>query len=396
MIPHFAHRRILVLAATAFILFSVYLGATRLSVQSFQRENVAHATQPTQQDEHIEEDKSPEIRLNKADLPMSYGQFNRPAFEGLKVIEALPEQYVPTPENGRRLIIIGDIHGMDTELQALLEEASHNGTNDHVIAVGDMINKGPDSAGVVSRLMAMNASAVRGNHEDRILLAHNAIEESYGVSKDLETQLDQDPEGGLRDLVLARHLSKDHIKWLSALPAILTVDQLGMYIVHAGLVPGVELEKQDPWAVMNMRTLSYPRQEIREKEGEAPRLNKRHEEEPEDAQSPPDDEDVDMDTSIIPFDRRIALPSDGHKGERWTDAWNLHQLRLPRRLRRTVVYGHDAKTGYKESKYTFGLDSACIKGEALTALIVEASEGGGFKHKTLQVRCRESEGTSEE
>jgi bis(5'-nucleosyl)-tetraphosphatase (symmetrical) len=387
-------RRWLVLAATAFILTSVYLCGSRLSDQSYEREPAVHAIQPTQGkgDAASKDDGILQVKLNHADLQMSYGQFARPSFADIKLIEALPEEFVPTAQNGRRLIIIGDIHGMDTELQSLLEKASYDGTRDHVIAVGDMVNKGPDSAGVVSRLMTLNASAVRGNHEDKILLAHKAIQASYGASKDLETQLDQENNGQLRDLVLARHLSKDHIKWLSQRPAILTVDQLNMYIVHAGLVPGVELEKQDPWAVMNMRTLTYPREELREKAGEEPRLYKR-----DDAGSnAADDDTADMDDSVIPFDRRVALPNEGHKGRRWTDAWNKYQQRLPRRLRRTVVYGHNAKSGYKESKYTIGLDSACVKGGALSALIVEAGGSGGFKHKTLQVRCRASESTSKD
>lgn len=40
----------------------------------------------------------------------------------------------------------------------------------------------------------------------------------------------------------------------------------------------------------------------------------------------------------------------------------------------TVVYGHDAKSGLSLKEYTKGLDSGCVKGGKLTALVV--SDGG--------------------
>ena len=445
-----SQRRILILAATLFFVSSVYLTSTRLFNMEFTRgdkyptSSSSSSDKPSDKvgDKHREKVK-PGVKLNHADLPMSYGGFNRPKFDNLKLMDKLPAEFVPTVENGRRLIVLGDIHGMSNELESILTKVFYNETRDHLIAVGDMISKGPDSTGVVSKLMSLNASAVRGNHEDRILLARSAINSQHGVAAELESPENQERRGELQDLVTARGMSPEHIKWLENLPVILTIDELSIYVVHAGLVPGVDVESQDPWAVMNMRTLSYPREEIRAKEGEKPRERRRRAEEAVDIndgpsleslsekqdddvpdtsrfvqseQPQPDSEaelvgegtsegnidslpnpdspdtaespEIDMDTTGIPWDRQIAIPNDGHKGEKWTDAWNSHQLRLPRRQRRTVIYGHDAKTGYKESKYTFGLDSGCVKGEALSALIIEASGTGGFKHKTLQIRCQ--------
>lgn len=51
----------------------------------------------------------------------------------------------------------------------------------------------------------------------------------------------------------------------------------------------------------------------------------------------------------------------------------------------TVIYGHDAKTGLKIRTYTKGLDSGCVKGGKLTALIIE--DGG--KQSLVQVNCKE-------
>jgi len=62
-----------------------------------------------------------------------------------------------------------------------------------------------------------------------------------------------------KDRALVRALGQKRIKWLKKCPVILRVGQLGslgeVVVVHAGLAPSVELKKQDPFMVMNMRTI---------------------------------------------------------------------------------------------------------------------------------------------
>lgn len=151
---------------------------------------------------------------------------------------------------------------------SLLDKVRFHPRNDHLIFAGDMISKGPDSPGVVDFGHEIGASCVRGNHEDRVLLAYRDIH-----SKQLPLQgPDEDPRwagddmseesfshGDYRDRALARQLSARQVDWLRQCPAILRVGEIGgmgeVVVVHAGLVPGIELEKQDPFAVMNMRTI---------------------------------------------------------------------------------------------------------------------------------------------
>lgn len=51
----------------------------------------------------------------------------------------------------------------------------------------------------------------------------------------------------------------------------------------------------------------------------------------------------------------------------------------------TVVYGHDSKTSLAISEFTKGLDSGCVKGEKLTALVIEASG----RQSLVQEKCRD-------
>jgi hypothetical protein len=215
-------------------------------------------------------------------------------FDDITLLADLSPQFVPKPidvsrtgsaesagsASYRRLIVIGDIHGMKTELLALLKKVNFDPKTDHLICAGDMISKGPDSVGVVKLLMDLGADAVRGNHEDRILLAWQRMHSrtraqvpvtvadstvsSDGADPDaLDTELAATDSfshsGEYKDRLLAKKFSSKQIEWLKHRPVIMrvgAVEGLGeVVVVHAGLVPGVRLERQDPSAVMNMRTI---------------------------------------------------------------------------------------------------------------------------------------------
>jgi diadenosine tetraphosphatase ApaH/serine/threonine PP2A family protein phosphatase len=295
------------------------------------------------------------------------------------LVQTLDQSLVPTSgkrkDRNGKLVIVGDVHGMKNELVKLLDKVQFNKATDHLILAGDMISKGPDSTGVLDLVMELGATAVRGNHEDRILLAYAGLH-----SKDV--QLDFDPfsedssvrdekladsemyshKGEFKDRLLAKQLSHKHIAWLKKCPVILRVGEIeGMgqvLVVHAGLVPGINLHAQDPYFVMNMRTI----------------------------------------------DLKTHIPSDSREGTKWTKVsksrhpidkkyltyplklWNYYQGRLEPRQRSTVIYGHDSKRGLSIDTYTKGLDTGCLKGGQLTALVIEGGLSGA-KQTIVQVNC---------
>lgn len=167
------------------------------------------------------------------------------------------------------------IHLSISLVQTLLTKVSFNPAHDHLICTGDIIAKGPASGAVINLLISLKASCVRGNHEDRILLTYQDLK-SRGRLLVPEPQPDQqshheedelaDQGNGPaeRDRDLASSLTPAQIHYLSSCPVILRLGHIpGMgetIVVHGGLVPGVELEKQDPVSVMNMRTLDLETQ----------------------------------------------------------------------------------------------------------------------------------------
>lgn len=70
----------------------------------------------------------------------------------------------------KRILAIGDVHGCLNELRALLDKVAYDPSDDHLVFVGDLIDRGPDSPGVVRVVRGLQRIApvtvVRGNHDD--------------------------------------------------------------------------------------------------------------------------------------------------------------------------------------------------------------------------------------
>ncbi|KFA81017.1 hypothetical protein S40288_00761 [Stachybotrys chartarum IBT 40288] len=318
----------------------------------------------------------------------NYNRKHHKALDDPTLIASIPHELVPTAENRRRLVIVGDVHGMYNELEQMLQKVDFNPDRDHLVAAGDMISKGPNSPAVVSLMMELGASAVRGNHENSVLMAWA---ETLGGQTNTKAKE--------KHMATARELSAAQLEWLASLPIILSATPLPIVIVHGGLVPGVKLVDQDPWAIMNMRTLLLGRghghghghQAEKAARSLDPRALNQGDEVNEDIG------EADLEDTLVtaaapegPVDYSSAVPSANRQGIPWADAWNAHQKRLLDFQRRTVIYGHDAKRGFRVGDYTFGLDSNCVGGGSLTALVLEAAADEGFKHRSVQVTCKKS------
>ncbi|KAJ5417876.1 uncharacterized protein N7487_001426 [Penicillium crustosum] len=301
--------------------------------------------------------------------------------------DLIPQYLSPSSENGPvsgRLVIVGDVHGMRKSLEALLDKVSFDKSKgDHLILVGDLVNKGPDSSGVVDLAIKLGASAVRGNHENAVLNAAaeiNATRDTLLHSEDLtgNPAVPENPAADLsgdnaRDLETpdksastittgattshstASVLSTRQLDWLAALPLILRLklpyvpkSSLGdtLIVVHAGLVPGISLENQDPHAVMHVRSV------VRASGNEAG-----------------------------------FVPAEISGEESWVMEWDRWQDSLASKT--TVIFGHDARRRLQLGRYAIGLDSACLYGHQLSAVVIAASDTG-IEHQVIQVQCADA------
>ena len=159
-----------------------------------------------------------------------------------------------------RKFVIGDVHGCAKTLKTLIEKRLELKKPDKLFLLGDYVDRGPDSKGVLDYLMQLQEAGfqvhcLKGNHEDMMLrfLAGPADENwlfnggdatlvSYGVSL---TAAGFGPHW-LEDLRLrlVETIPDEHRRFLETLDSSYTV---GDYLfVHAGIRPGVPLDAQRP------------------------------------------------------------------------------------------------------------------------------------------------------
>lgn len=184
----------------------------------------------------------------------------------LKLLKRALEPDLPTATvpDGVRVYAIGDIHGRLDLLDDLLfridadDRARGERARSQIVFLGDLVDRGPDSAGVVARAMELKESgrAVRflmGNHEEVFLKAVKGSREalrflvkiggratilSYGVPAADYDALDYDELAA----VLARQVPASHVAFLDAFEEQI---RIGDYLfVHAGIRPRVPLEAQ--------------------------------------------------------------------------------------------------------------------------------------------------------
>lgn len=160
-----------------------------------------------------------------------------------------------------RIYAIGDIHGRLDLLRALLiaievDASGRAPMSTRVVILGDFIDRGPDSMKLMSIFAGMKSSRVvvlKGNHEAALVDAlrgdHDAMDlwmayggdatlRSFGVT---ETEIDPDDSRALIELA-RKIIPRNLVEWLEKLPVFYRRGPY--YFVHAGVRPGVPLERQ--------------------------------------------------------------------------------------------------------------------------------------------------------
>jgi serine/threonine protein phosphatase 1 len=148
--------------------------------------------------------------------------------------------------------VIPDLHGCAKTLKALVEQLQPS--KDLLIFLGDYIDRGPDSRGVVDYLMQLQADGqqmitLRGNHEEYLLLAlakgkelnksfifhrkHNHLFEKWMRHGGTDTM----ENFGISHL---KEMPQKYINWFEQLQ--LYTEQENFLIVHAG----INFERRDP------------------------------------------------------------------------------------------------------------------------------------------------------
>lgn len=151
----------------------------------------------------------------------------------------------------KRIIVIGDVHGCLEELKALLVECGHNPTQDKVIVAGDLVDRGPDSAGVVAFVRESGFECVMGNHDDKhVRMFHHMSLKRANPNYRIPMRA-----FGTDKLSVFNALTDEDFDWLGKLPYFIRLPD-NWIVVHAGLIPGKLLENQDVGQLTHLRFLN--------------------------------------------------------------------------------------------------------------------------------------------
>ncbi|THH33202.1 hypothetical protein EUX98_g989 [Antrodiella citrinella] len=420
-------------------------------------------------------------------------KFDFPDFDVITHTRTLSDQHIDLNSNDR-IILIGDIHGMNDSLSDLLSKLSYNQRNDILMFAGDLLAKSTHS-GSLSLLDFLTANhfastptnqserifAIRGNHDQLVIQWRSwrewferqvipvpagsreskedvvtdgksfieLIEAEWAMErKRRESDAEEwvhvsrkraqgtwreewwrriPPSGTGKKAKdwkifgdhywLARDMTAEHTSFLNALPLVNHVPSLHMFVVHAGLLPyNPRLPINDP-----RQPLAHP-----------PRMAHASPIEP----ATPDNDVVDQisdNVDLTPDGQYIlerrdieddlrqeqekAILSDipqnkdpwvvlnmrgvkkngkitrkNDKGTPWSKLWNGQMKQcsgLPSSEVHsadndtefpcepsTVIYGHAATRGLDIKRYSMGLDTGCLYGQRLTALVVSRGKGG--------------------
>jgi serine/threonine protein phosphatase 1 len=137
-----------------------------------------------------------------------------------------------------RRIFIGDVHGQYDALLRLWDLISPR-SGDSVYFVGDLIDRGPKSAQVVSFVRQHGAGCVLGNHEQLFLDAFSNGDVNIPAMQEWLRSGGQATVDSYQEM--AKDLKED-LEWMRGLP--LYTDLGNIWLVHAGLNPNLPLARQ--------------------------------------------------------------------------------------------------------------------------------------------------------
>ena len=242
----------------------------------------------------------------------------------------------------KRTIIIGDIHGCLDEFKALIELCKYDQNIDRCIIDGDLVDRGPSSAGCVQLAMDLNAEFVIGNHDDKyIRYARHEEKKTHTGRHHYKNPINLNEE----KRKVWQTLTPEMVEYISKGKYVIPLWEYNTLVMHAGVRPGPDPDRREREEYIYTRYIHK------------------------------DDY------------RLLNLPGDFSQppnSVHWTDVYDGTV---------NIVYGHDVqsldkpviKTNDKGAK-TFGIDTGCPFGGHLTAIIFNQDKEPEF----VQIKAKKA------
>ncbi len=268
------------------------------------------------------------------------------------------------------ILLIGDIQGCCQALDQLLAQAGFSPSRDQLVALGDVVNRGPQSLAALRRLMGLGSAAtcLLGNHDLHLLAVAHGVRPAHR-SDTLAEVLAAPDRAALLDWLRARPLAVMHSGWLC---------------VHAGVPP--------QWDAAQTLSLANEVSDMLAGPALADFLRVMYGNQP------------DTWTEALGGNERLRFVVNALTRMRFCDAGGRLDLLTKEGLgaapegfmpwfdvphRRTLgtpmAFGHWSTLGLINRPELLSLDTGCVWGGALTAVRVD-----GGRREVIQVPCPEA------
>ena len=272
------------------------------------------------------------------------------------------------------LYLIGDLQGCNNALQRLLDTISFSPSRDRLVLLGDLVNRGSDSAGTLRSLMALGDSArcLLGNHDLHLLAVAHDVRKPHGGDTILDVLQAPEREAMLHWLrhqrlaLFERHNGTDYL------------------MVHAGVLP--------MWTASQVASLATEVEAVLQGPHWGDFLHQMYGNQPTSWHNDLTG-DARLRVIINALTRIRFCTPEGEmefaaKGLRaidappgyvpWFDAPNRQTANV------TVAFGHWSTLGWLDRPDLLSLDSGCVWGGSLSALRLGDS---GCAQQLIQVKC---------
>jgi len=230
-----------------------------------------------------------------------------------------------------RNIIIGDVHGCIDELKDLINKLELSST-DHLFFIGDLIDKGPDSVGVVKYVYELSilysTVLILGNHEEKFLrFLYNKANNKKALAE-MKTTPDFE--------ILARTLLDDEIEFLKQSYYTFNIKEQNIVLLHGGITGNCILDFSNNYKYNTHLPKQFKGLDLITKT--------RH-----------------LDNS----GKFVSLGQENEQTQFWAETYDGKYGK--------VIFGHNPfmQVTPKYFKNAIGIDTGCVFGGYLTALIIK-------------------------
>ncbi len=277
--------------------------------------------------------------------------------------------------------LIGDVQGCNAPLQRLLTEISFSPSRDTLFFLGDLVNRGPDSAGVLRSLMAYGdaAQCVLGNHDLHLLAVAHGVRKPH--RKDTVSDILDAPD---RDAMLT------WLRWQN-MALLKTMGDQAVLMVHAGVLP--------TWSAAQTMALAGEVEAVLRSPALGDFLHSMY------------GDDANCWDDALRGTERLRVIVNALTRLRFCDAQGnmdfvakdsadsaprgfMPWFDVPGRLSAnvTVAFGHWSTLGWLGRSDVLALDTGCVWGGCLSALRLEANpDASALTQQLTQVKCEQSQ-----